>query len=160
MISTSEHLLSENIRYTNTVNLPSEMIEFGKYTLKYEPPTSGGIEATVDMSISSEASLSEMLEFFTSFLKASGYYIDENKELVIDRKAPDFSDVPDKWGFSNWDAGAFSPTEYSGVVGGDFVIAGAGLPGGMGDDIISFGSARPAQDVKTDTSGSDVITFS
>ena len=104
MISTSKHLLSENIRYTNTVNLPSEMIEFGKYTLKYEPPASGGIEATVDMSISSEASLSEMLEFFTSFLKASGYYINENKELVFDRKAPDFSDIPDKW----WHTGGSS----------------------------------------------------
>jgi hypothetical protein len=73
------------------------MIEFGKYVLKYVPPASAGIEPTVDMSISSEANLNEMLEFFTSFLKASGYYIDENKELVFERTAPDFSDVPDKW---------------------------------------------------------------
>jgi hypothetical protein len=73
------------------------MIEFGKYVLKYVPPASAGIDPTVDMSISSEANLNEMLEFFTSFLKASGYYIEDNKELVFERTAPDFSDVTDKW---------------------------------------------------------------
>jgi hypothetical protein len=81
------------------------MIEFGKYVLKYVPPASAGIDPTVDMSISSEANLNEMLEFFTSFLKASGYYIDENKELVFERSAPDFDDIPEKWGA---DPGYFS----------------------------------------------------
>jgi hypothetical protein len=113
LVSTSKHLLADNTRYTNTVNLPSEMIEFGKYVLKYVPPASAGIEPTVDMSISSEANLNEMLEFFTSFLKASGYYIDENKELVFERTAPDFSDVPDKWwhtGAEYWGGYAGSPS--------------------------------------------------
>ena len=123
------------------------MIEFGKYTLKYEPPASAGIEPTVDMSISSEANLNEMLEFFTSFLKASGYYIDENKELVFERSAPDFSDVPDKWyvGGSHpnrsqdfWQEDGFSLTGNPGVIGGDTVCIGSGLLGGMGKDVITF----------------------
>jgi hypothetical protein len=59
------------------------MFEFGKYTLKYEPPASGGIEATVDMTISSEANLTEMLDFFQTFLKASGYYIADSQELTF-----------------------------------------------------------------------------
>jgi hypothetical protein len=45
------------------------------------------------MSISSEASLKEMLGFFESFLKAAGYHF-EGKELVMKREAPDF-DAPD-----------------------------------------------------------------
>jgi hypothetical protein len=144
------------------------MIEFGKYVFKYVPPASAGIEPTVDMSISSEANLNEMLEFFTSFLKASGYYIDENKELVFERSAPDFDDIPDKWWHSGagyadgnwggfaprgtggsiatktessqefWEDDGFSQTGNPGVIGGDTVYIGSGLPGGMGNDVITF----------------------
>jgi hypothetical protein len=72
------------------------MLEFGKYTLKYKPPT-GAAESKVKMEITSEATLPQMLEFFTDFLKASGYVID-GKRLSLERETPDFSDVPEKWG--------------------------------------------------------------
>ena len=167
-VHTSYHLLADNIRYTNTVNLPSEMIEFGKYTLEYVPPDGSPTDHSIKMSISSEATVTQMLEFFTSFLKASGYYIDENKELVFERSAPDFSDVPDKWWHSGagyadgnwgglaprgtegsiatktessqefWEDDGFSQTGNPGVIGGDTVYIGSGLPGGMGNDVITF----------------------
>jgi len=74
------------------------MIEFGKYTLKYEPPSDTPEDHSVTMTISSEATLFQMLEFFQSFLRAAGYEFD-GKELCLERSAPDFSDVPDKWNF-------------------------------------------------------------
>ena len=65
------------------------MTEFGKYVLKYKAPKGSG-ESKVKMEITSEATLPKMLEFFTDFLKATGYVIDDNKELVFERTAPDF----------------------------------------------------------------------
>jgi hypothetical protein len=82
--------------YNNAENLSSVMIEFGKYTLKYVPPGETPEDHSVSMTISSEANLSQMLEFFSSFLRAAGYEFD-GKELCLEREAPDFSDVPDKW---------------------------------------------------------------
>ena len=66
------------------------MTEFGTYVLKYKAPKGSG-ESKVKMEITSEATIPQMLEFFTDFLKASGYCIDEDRELVFERKAPDFS---------------------------------------------------------------------
>ena len=84
--------------YNTTDHLTGTMLEFGKYTLKYEPPTETPEDYSVSMTISSEANLSQMLEFFSSFLRAAGYEFD-GKELCLERSAPDFSDVPDKWNF-------------------------------------------------------------
>ncbi len=75
-------------RYNTSATLVGTMFEFGRYTLSYQPPE-GAVEAAVDMSISSEADLSQMLTLFESFLKAAGYVI-EGKELTLDRKAPEF----------------------------------------------------------------------
>ena len=78
------------------------MLEFGKYTLKYKPPADGPDEHTVAMSIASDATLPQMLRFFESFLKAVGYELGD-KELCLERSAPDFSDVPEKWAEGvNW----------------------------------------------------------
>ena len=82
--------------YNNADSLSSVMIQFGKYTLKYEPPGETPEDHSVAMTISSEANLSQMLEFFSSFLRAAGYEFD-GKELCFERTAPDFSDVPEKW---------------------------------------------------------------
>jgi len=68
--------------YTNSVNLPSEMYEFGTYRLTYEPPQ-GALESTIDMSISAEADLEQVTEFFTSFLRAAGYPIDYSEVLEV-----------------------------------------------------------------------------
>ena len=82
--------------YNTTENLTGTMLEFGKYTLKYVPPGETPEDHSVEMTISSEANLSQMLEFFSSFLRAAGYEFD-GKELCFERTAPDFSDVPEKW---------------------------------------------------------------
>ena len=82
-------------RYNTSETLVGTMFEFGRYTLSYQPPE-GAVEAAVDMSISSEADLPQMLAFFESFLQAAGYVI-EGKELVLERRAPEFnfpSDYP------------------------------------------------------------------
>ena len=74
------------------------MFEFGRYTLSYQPPD-GAVEAAVDMSISSEADLPQMLAFFESFLQAAGYVI-EGKELTLERKPPEFdfsTEYPLQW---------------------------------------------------------------
>ena len=72
------------------------MQEFGKYTLKYLPPDGSPTDHSIEMEISSEANLYQMLEFFQSFLRAAGYEF-EGKELCLERSAPDFSDIPEKW---------------------------------------------------------------
>lgn len=66
------------------------MSPFGTYSLQYNPPEDQ-LEAMIEMTISSEANLSEMFRFFESFLKAAGYQID-GKELTLERVIPDFSD--------------------------------------------------------------------
>ena len=109
------------------------MAEFGKYTLKYKPPT-GAAESKVKMEITSEATLPQMLEFFTDFLKASGYCIDDDKELVFERKAPDFSQ-------DFWAEDGFSVTGNP-TASGDTITFGSCLPGGLGNDVISFGAAQ------------------
>jgi len=86
-MSHSKDLPSEDTHYNNYENLLGIMIEFGRYTLSYVPPE-GALEADVSMSISSQADLTEMLHFFESFLKASGYYLD-GQELTLERSAPD-----------------------------------------------------------------------
>ena len=80
--------------YNNAENLTGTMLEFGKYTLKYTPPDGSPTDHCIEMSISSEADLYQMLEFFSSFLRAAGYEFD-GKELCLERTAPDF------WGLEN-----------------------------------------------------------
>jgi hypothetical protein len=78
------------------------MLEFGKYTLKYKPPKGAG-ETKIKMEISSEVAIPELLVFFEDFMRAAGYFI-EGKRLSLEREAPDFSDVAEKWSTAaNWD---------------------------------------------------------
>ena len=127
--------------YNTTENLTGTMLEFGKYTLKYKPPQ-GCTESKVKMEITSEATLPQMLDFFTDFLKASGYCIDDDRELVFERKAPDFNQ-------DFWSEDGFP------IPGGDTVI-----PGSAGSDTISLGSPRPAHQFETGAkTWDDVITF-
>jgi hypothetical protein len=93
------------------------MFEYGRYTLSYQPPE-GAVEADVNMSISSEADLSQMLTFFETFLQAAGYVLDD-RELALERRAPDFNfpDFPHGLG------------EYT-------------LPSSQGMDFISFGDKK------------------
>lgn len=72
------------------------MNQFGKYSLSYIPPDPeetglSEIEPIINMTVSSEASLADMLRLFETFLKSTGYQID-GKELCLERSAPDFND--------------------------------------------------------------------
>lgn len=96
--------------YNTTDQLYTAMLEFGKYTLKYVPPGETPEDHSVEMTISSEANLTQMLEFFSSFLRAAGYEFD-GKELCFERTAPDFGDTlekcstaasPSLWGPVDW----------------------------------------------------------
>ena len=59
--------------------------EFGVYRVSYTPTTeydTAYIEPTINMSVSGEADLNQMLSFFDSFLKASGYVYDGELKVV------------------------------------------------------------------------------
>jgi hypothetical protein len=62
------------------------MTDFGRYRLTYEPgpadPYSGVLEHAVEMSISGEANIDQMLSFFGDFLKANGYAYDGELKVV------------------------------------------------------------------------------
>ena len=58
------------------------MTTFGTYRLSYKPPERS-MDASIDMSITAEANLEEMAEFFTSFLRAAGYPIDYSEVLEV-----------------------------------------------------------------------------
>ena len=85
-------------------SLTETMKEFGKFTLEYKPPTETPEDHSVSMTISAEANIQQMLEFFSSFMRAAGYEF-EGKEMCLERTAPDFGDTPEKWGA---DPGYFS----------------------------------------------------
>lgn len=60
------------------------MSSFGKYNVSYTPSDDPCeyLQVAVEMSISSEATLPDMLNFFTDFLRASGYVFDGELEIV------------------------------------------------------------------------------
>lgn len=64
-------------------NLPKTMTT-GRYTVSYTPSDDPAeyLQTNVQMSISSEASLPDMLNFFTDFLRASGYVFEGELEIV------------------------------------------------------------------------------
>lgn len=138
-------------RYPNNVQLYGTMTTFGTYWLSYEPPA-GSTEANIDMSISAEANLSEMLSFFGDFLRAATYPLDRDHELAIERVAPDFGDQSfwEDDGVS-WVGNPWAATYGSSDQG--IVYIGSGLQGAMGEDHISFSPVRSGFN-------SSVVTFS
>ena len=81
------------------------------------------------MGISSEATLPDMLNFFTDFLRASGYVFDGELGLVSNEKVERETDCL-----------RFKDTAIYGGSGTDTIsLAGAGVVGGFGNDVISLG---------------------
>ena len=60
------------------------MDSYGLYTVSYTPSNDPAeyLQVSVQMSISSEASLPDMLNFFTDFLRASGYVFEGELEIA------------------------------------------------------------------------------
>ena len=67
--------------YNKVDHLHGTMVEFGKFVLKYKPHA-GADEPKLKMTISSEATLPEMINFFERFLQNAGYDLD-NRSLVL-----------------------------------------------------------------------------
>ena len=138
--------------YINFEHLYSTMATFGTYRLSYEPPE-GSMDSSINMSISAEANLSDMLSFFETFLRAAAYPLDADHELGIERKAPDFGSTQDFWeedGVS-WVGNPWAATLGSSDLGIAYI--GSGLQGAMGEDHISFSPVRSGFN-------SSVVTFS
>ena len=66
-------------------------MSFGRYNVSYTPSDDPAeyLQTSVQMSTSSEASLPDMLNFFTDFLRASGYVFDGELEIVASDEALD-----------------------------------------------------------------------
>lgn len=109
--------------------------DFGTYRLVFEAPTDQ-ITPGVEMTLSGEASLDQMLNLFEAFLKASGYYFDGDLQIV----QPEL-EYKDPWSITT-----------RGSRGINFV------PFSLSDDVISFGEPRAAMEFGTKNSN-DVISF-
>lgn len=117
--------------------------DYGTYRLIFEPP-SDQLTPSVEMTLSGEANVSEMLSMFESFLQASGYVL--KGEVQISEQEPSFAGETSR--------------EYEGVGFIPFSSYGDHLiHGGAGTDTISFGAAQSVSEHDAKTWG-DVISFS
>jgi len=96
--------------------------DYGTYRLSFNPP-SDHITPSVEMTLSGEATVDQMLYLFESFLKASGYVLKGDLQIVEDEQEtfvpfhlPDF-DEPD---FPGW--GAAQPVENPWFGGGEDMV--------------------------------------
>jgi hypothetical protein len=85
-----------------------------------------------------------MLEFFQSFLTASGYYIADDQELKLTSVSPvSFFNTATTGSFSFsdqsfWEDDGFSLTGNP-FVSNDTLVIGSRLPSGVAEDFIKFG---------------------
>lgn len=89
--------------------------DYGTYRLIFEPPTDQ-ITPGVEMTLSGEANVSQMLAMFESFLQAAGYVL--KGDLQVTERAPEY----DPW-YSSLDT-EFSPIGFTTI---------------SSDDVITFG---------------------
>ena len=102
--------------------------DYGTYRLTFDPP-SDQITPGVTMTLSGEANLDQMLELFEGFLRASGYALDGDLEIRPETPTAD-SFIPfDTFG---------SSVIYGGSGTDTISFAGAGMRGGMADDVVRF----------------------
>jgi hypothetical protein len=128
------------------------MSSFGVYRLSYEPPSWGTVscESTVDMSISGEADIPQMLDFFESFLKAVGYILDGKEIELVDKQS-----TPATFSRDIWDDDGVSlvgnpwAATMNSQIQDSMVYVGSGLKGAEGDDHLSFDRCF----------GNNVVTF-
>jgi hypothetical protein len=124
----------------------------GKYTVSYTPSSDPHeyLQVAVEMSISSEATLSDMAAFFTDFLRASGYVFDG--ELTMTEPFKEETSESLRSNFWEDDGVSCVGNPWEARLGNDTldtVHVGSGLFGAAGEDHLSFRSPF----------GNDVITF-
>lgn len=103
------------------------MTNFGEYRLCYYPAEwgSGSMDPEIRMNISAEANLSQMVDFFESFLKAAGYQFESLSYKTTPEKVQ-FNFTPDPVDSRN---DFWNEDDYS-LVGNPYVTVGSGLQGG------------------------------
>lgn len=82
--------------YNSLDHLEGTMFEFGRYRLVYDPPIDS-VDAEVKMTISAEASLPQMLNFFSAFLRASGYVFEGELEIATGEEVEELVQDRDFW---------------------------------------------------------------
>ena len=75
------------------------MNPFGRYTVSYTPSDDPNeyLQVSTQMSISGEASLPDMLNFFTDFLRAAGYVFDGGLEIATGEEVEELVQDRDFW---------------------------------------------------------------
>lgn len=120
------------------------MNSLGRYVLQYQPADEidncNYLQVGIQMTISDEATVNDMVDLFDAFLKASGYVYDGQLKIVEeDKTKPVFNSSQDFW-----DEDGVS------LVGNSWLAtAGSGLCGGSGEDHLSFHT----------NFGNNVVTF-
>ena len=89
--------------------------EYGTYRLTFEPPADQ-ITPSVEMTLSGEADVSQMLAMFESFLQAAGYVL--KGDLQVIERAPEY----DPW-YASFGT-EFNPVSFTTI---------------SSDDVITFG---------------------
>lgn len=108
------------------------MTSFGTFRLAYESPENT-IEGDMEMTISSEADMGQMLDLFTAFLRAAGYPIKFGSKLAFQTERPNLSydDIVTFTSNSTFPAADFASSDYG-------MYIGSGVRGGMGQDVVTF----------------------
>jgi len=96
--------------------------DYGTYRLTFDP-ASDQITPSVEMTLSGEANVDQMLYLFEAFLQASGYVLKGNLEIVSNKEDKELF-VP----FTAYDFGD-----------SDFLSLGNPVYGGCSNDAIVFG---------------------
>jgi hypothetical protein len=117
--------------------------EYGTYRLSYTPPASTGLEdypnIAIEMSTDGDASVDQMLRFFEAFLAAAGYVLKGDLQVVEPEEEwkPDPNAIRITSGFDYFGDDGFSFT--GNPYAAPDTIGFAGIPGGMGQDILTLG---------------------
>lgn len=117
----------------------------GRYVLQYQPSNEvdscNYLQVGIQMTISDEATVSDMVDLFDAFLKASGYVYEGQLKIVDENKFKPQSHIPQDF----WDNDGTS------LVGNPWVTTTVGtrLSGGLGEDHLSVNTSF----------GNDVVTF-
>lgn len=129
--------------YTKS-RLPKTMNSSGRYVLQYQPSNEidncNYLQVGIQMTISDEATINDMIDLFDAFLKASGYVYNGQLKIVEEDKFESQSYIPQDF----WDDDGTS------LVGNPWVAtAGSRLRGGSSEDHLSFHTSF----------GNNVVTF-
>jgi hypothetical protein len=80
------------------------MVEFGEYTFAYIPPK-GSDEPAWEMTISAEATLPQLIDFYEKFLLVAGYVLDGRLVIEDDSVVKEMEDLAEEKEF--WEEQTF-----------------------------------------------------